>query len=496
MPLLDGLDEVADSHRTACVAAINEFRTRYGQLPIAVCCRRDAYESLQLKLNMRGAVVILPLSHAELRRQLSRAGDALAGLAQHVEDDAQLRELLTTPLLLNVATLTYGHRTIGSVSSHGTLTDRRRQVLGDYVNARLGASSADSGPSREESIAWLGWLARTMRSHDQSIFYPDWLQPSWLPKGARPWIVTHGVSLAIGLASGLLVGVNWGVDWGLSLGVGPACLVGVTIGALVAFFHGVVAHESRIRPAQQIRWSWLALRRGIPRWLGIGLIAGVLSGLLFGLVLTVSFAATPDVLTGPRAAGAERATGGHGLLVTVVTGVASGLVNGAGLGLTIGLTFGLLSGLDARSGVDLLAPGKSVEASRRNALISGVAGACVFGLCFGLEYGWGTNLTGALVQASAHKLGLAGIYWPVAAANDLLVAAFIGAMIAGLQRGGGAYIRHRALVWILVRTGCMPRDYIAFLEHAARLVLLRRRGGGYEFMHQLLLDHFAEPEVG
>ena len=32
-PLLDGLDEVADKHRDACVDAINEFREAAGSLP-------------------------------------------------------------------------------------------------------------------------------------------------------------------------------------------------------------------------------------------------------------------------------------------------------------------------------------------------------------------------------------------------------------------------------------------------------------------------------
>jgi hypothetical protein len=111
-------------------------------------------------------------------------------------------------------------------------------------------------------------------------------------------------------------------------------------------------------------------------------------------------------------------------------------------------------------------------------------------------YGPGTSLTGPFVHHVAHALGLVGVYWPVAAPNDLVVATVVGAIVAGLQRGGGAYLRHRALMWLLVRSGSAPRGYVAFLEHASRLVLLRRRGAGYEFIHRTLLEHFADLPAG
>ncbi|MFM8333482.1 MAG: hypothetical protein ACKN9T_17535 [Candidatus Methylumidiphilus sp.] len=40
-----------------------------------------------------------------------------------------------------------------------------------------------------------------------------------------------------------------------------------------------------------------------------------------------------------------------------------------------------------------------------------------------------------------------------------------------------------------------PFNYVRFLDYAARLILLRKTGGGYEFPHRLLLDHFAERDA-
>jgi transcriptional regulator with XRE-family HTH domain len=492
LPLLDGLDEVADRHRVACVAAINQFHADHGQLPMVVCCRTAWYESLGIRLALRGAIVILPLSETEVRRYLNEAGGELAGVEALLGGDEQLRELLTTPLFLNIAAVAYRDRSATAISPDGTLAERRRHLLGDYVDTMLRRSPAPPPFPREQTLTWLSWLARAMRTHDQSVFYLDFVQPSWLPADAHPWLVTRGVTVAVGLASGLLVGVNWGADWGVALGPAMFALITLTVGLLVAVCHGIVAHESRIVPAEQLHWSWAALRRGVPRWLGIGMAIGVGCGLAFGLVLVLALEVRPDVLSGPRSAGAAPTTGSTTFLRTFATGALSGLVNGTGLGLTIGLTFGLLSGLDTRVGVAGLAPGKSVDASRRNAIVGGVVGGAVFGLGCGLAYGRGTSLTGPLAHQTAHALGLSGVYWPVAAPNDLVVAVLLGAIIAGLQRGGGAYLRHRALMAILVRGGHGPRNYVAFLEHASRLVLLRRRGGGYEFIHHTLLEHFAE----
>jgi eukaryotic-like serine/threonine-protein kinase len=496
LPLLDGLDEVADRHREACVAAINQFRRDHGQLPMVACCRTAWYESLGTRLALRGAVVILPLCQAEVRRCLSQAGEGLAGVRALQEEDEQLRGLLTTPLFLSIAAVAYRDRP-AVASPDATLPERRRRLLGDYVDAMLTRASPGAPLPPERTVAWLSWLARTMRGHDQSVFYLDWIQPSWLPRDAHPWLVTRGVTAAVGMVSGLLVGLNWGADWGVSLGPVMFALIGLTIGCIVAMAHGVVAHESRIVPAGQLRWSWAALRRGLPRWMAIGIVVGLAGGAVFGVVLGLAIDLRPEVLSGPRSAGAAPPPAASvTLLGSLATGVVSGLVNGAGLGLMIGLTFGLLSGLDKRHGVTATAPGESVDASRRNAIVGGVVGGCVFGLGYEVDYVQGTTLTGPFVHHAAHTLGLLGVYWPVAWLNDVVVAALMGALVAGLQRGGGAYLRHRALLWILVRRGLAPRDYVAFLEYASRLVLLRRRGGGYEFIHRMLLEHFADLPFG
>jgi hypothetical protein len=56
---LDGLDRVEPRKRREwCVQAINDFRQEHGLMPIVVCCRTAAYESLETRLQLQGAICL------------------------------------------------------------------------------------------------------------------------------------------------------------------------------------------------------------------------------------------------------------------------------------------------------------------------------------------------------------------------------------------------------------------------------------------------------
>lgn len=71
-----------------------------------------------------------------------------------------------------------------------------------------------------------------------------------------------------------------------------------------------------------------------------------------------------------------------------------------------------------------------------------------------------------------------------------------GGLLVGLGYGGEAWLRHYALRMLLVRQGAIFWRYVHFLDHAAQRILLRKVGGGYIFIHQLLLDYFAKQYRG
>jgi hypothetical protein len=62
----------------------------------------------------------------------------------------------------------------------------------------------------------------------------------------------------------------------------------------------------------------------------------------------------------------------------------------------------------------------------------------------------------------------------------------------GLHRGGAVVIKHYALRLILWLSGCTPFNFVKFLDHCAKLILLKKVGGGYIFIHRMLLEYFAD----
>jgi hypothetical protein len=72
-----------------------------------------------------------------------------------------------------------------------------------------------------------------------------------------------------------------------------------------------------------------------------------------------------------------------------------------------------------------------------------------------------------------------------------LVVGLAFGVVFGLFGGGATCLRHIVLRLGLIRNGSTPWNYVRFLDYAAERMLLRKVGGGYTFLHRMLLDHFA-----
>ncbi len=58
--------------------------------------------------------------------------------------------------------------------------------------------------------------------------------------------------------------------------------------------------------------------------------------------------------------------------------------------------------------------------------------------------------------------------------------------------GGLDVMQHYTLRLILLIQGHTPGNYVRFLDYAVDHIFLQKVGGGYRFIHRLLLEHFAE----
>jgi hypothetical protein len=73
-----------------------------------------------------------------------------------------------------------------------------------------------------------------------------------------------------------------------------------------------------------------------------------------------------------------------------------------------------------------------------------------------------------------------------------LVLGLSGALLAGAWLGGIDVILHYFLRLLLYMKGRTPLNLVRFLDYAAKdLNFLQKVGGGYIFIHRMLLEHFA-----
>ena len=166
LPLLDGVDEVTVEHRAACVDAINAFRRDHGLLPLVVTSRRVAYDALSSRLRLPSAIVVQPLTREQVRHYLREAGLRVAPSSQ-----SPLWDLLDTPLMLNIATLTYAGHSGTVLPSSATADEQRDHLFAAYVDRMLHRKRSSTRHPAQRAKQWLTWLAWQLQQHSLPILY-------------------------------------------------------------------------------------------------------------------------------------------------------------------------------------------------------------------------------------------------------------------------------------------------------------------------------------
>jgi hypothetical protein len=540
LPLLDGLDEVAAEHRGACVEAINAYQERRGTVTrgIVVTSRIADYDLLTARVRLRGAVLLRPLGAEQIETYLTSAGEQLAGVRAALRADATLRELATSPLFLSEMTLAYRGAAAEALPTSGPIDERRTQVFAVYVQQMFKRRGFDSRYSREQTLHWLGWLARELTSQNQTVFYVERLQPEWLPTVA----MRRCYAVIDRFASGLVVGLIYGIFSALISGLlrlpygAVDMLFDFLVGALLAALFG----EATLRLSGRKHDRWQIARRaasgalliglstGFVAWLHGGLGVGLISGFEYGLIGALAGALAGGPSLAPRriivvesvrwSGSAALSSASVGLLYGLVGGLvgaiffalsrdahwfiltlevtpgippgtlwvaahAGGLAIGILGGLAGWLLFGLVGGLSGRQVEATLIPNQGIRRSARTAILAGLCGWLGVGLLFGLIAAMLYGLIGAQLFALTAGLQIG------------LVNGLLGGLVIGLAFGGYACHSHGVLRFLLWRLGVLPLCTISFLNYATERVLLRRVGGGYIFLHPLLQEYFAKLEA-
>jgi hypothetical protein len=252
--------------------------------------------------------------------------------------------------------------------------------------------------------------------------------------GDKQWSLRVLVAIAFGVGGGLAAGLVAGLVDGIYTGLAAALALGLGFGLTYGLV-GVLTDN--IEPAEQVTWSWLRLRAGLPRVVVGGLVGGMAFGLAFGLA----------------------------------GGLPAGLTFGSVFGLTVVLLGGLAAGLVGGLRDERAVPNEGIRRSAQHALYVGLAAGLTIGLSSGVTLG--------LVLGASTGLSV-GLGFGLTVAS-----------ISGMMFGEAACLQHYVVRAYLVRERLAPWRYSAFLAGMAQRLLLRRSGSAYLFAHRLLRDYLA-----
>ena len=247
---------------------------------------------------------------------------------------------------------------------------------------------------------------------------------------------------------------------------------------------------------EDLRLKWLEVYEQQRHYrLRVALVLGLLDGLTIGAVIGLPLA----VFRGPGTGMAA------GLAALVVWGLASWLAANLGAGLSVSVW---TSGLAVLLGALLMAilpfhpsaallmglvvaliasftPGDEVRAAEEiTSTRQGIRSATRRARTLGLVVGTNGGLIAALVAGLTYGL-LPGVI------SGLIVGLMLGLIAATASRDSRAIIRHYVLRSILFHYQQIPRDFVRLLDYAVRLIILRRVGDGYIFVHRYLMEYFA-----
>jgi hypothetical protein len=497
--LLDGLDEVLPKYRDNCVLAINQFRQEH-MTPMVISSRMADYEALSIKLKLNKAFVINPITREQAEHYLDTVGSEL--LIDTLRNDKRLQELATSPLVLNIMARSYKERSGNELRLLDTSEERVKHILQEYVQQNFLRRRMDERYKQVDTMKWLTWQAKQMLRHSQTLFLVEHMQPNWLPSNMQINLYALGILLMICIPIGLLVGFGGGypvklgtpmVNWWFGIGLG----LSAALTACIAIIRGFDIVGSII----------VGTCIGLTFVLAFGMFFGASIGLLVGSVVGVSFGLLFG-LVGRRLTNRGTNNLYHIEIVETlkwswskaVPGLALGFIfgylGGAIIGWAIykpiaynfGMAFGLAAGLVASVFTGLMVgeikekttPNQGVWQSARNAIFIGLAVSLAVGIPLGVVFGnaWGRYA----IFLGSSSVGIV---------TGITIGITLGIAVS-LFFGGLPTIQHLILRILLYFNGNTPKNYINFLDYATERILLRKVGGGYIFIHRMLLEHFAK----
>ena len=326
-------------------------------------------------------------------------------------------------------------------------------------------------------------------------------------------IIAVALGLSYGLSRWLTLGAVLGLNFGLLTGLYQALMFGWSYGLICTLIGFILRGQTaNIRFTERLRWTWNSFSKSLfrinrlPILLLLTTSAFLVNGLSNWIIDWITYATG----VGAIFAGLGAHFAGLGATFGAQTGLdpaelQSILYSASISALSIGLLYWLLSSVwqgitqERIEDQDRRVPNEGTRRSLRNSVIislisAGIIGAIVFLL------GQALSIMLNIAQFSATPL----IFTPNSVMNDTLLQnpsqqslsyalpiATLGGLLVFMAMGGLAVWRHSVIRLLLWRSQAFPGRAPQFLNDACARFLLRRVGGGYSFIHRLLLDYFV-----
>ncbi|NEP63558.1 MAG: protein kinase [Symploca sp. SIO2G7] len=428
--LLDGLDEVNVQLRETCVLAINQFSQEHGTTEIVVCCRIQDYQAINHRLSLQAAICLQTLSLQQIYQYLNSAGVELAAVSKALQEDTALQELASSPLMLSIITLAYQGISREDLPTVSAIEERRQHLFDAYILRMLSHRSTEQSYPKEQVIHWLSWLAQRLQEQSQTVFLIERMQPDWFQTNWQKRIYIICLLLSF-IFFGVLAG-----RLVFPIKIVQLTLTLTTSGLLFWLIFGL----REISPVEQLKWSWKKASKNIALGLIWGTVLGVLLKIIYELIFKPLFF--------------NLRISGDFLLYSFLRGIV--------FGITMGIIFGIVRGFSGASVQTVTIPNQGIWQSTKNAIIFSLFGFVILFI-------------------SAMILQWHPFFWA------------IFGLSFGLALGGGeACFKHLILRIILYYSGSIPWNYACFLNYATERIFLQKVGGGYIFIHRLLLEYFAK----
>jgi hypothetical protein len=229
----------------------------------------------------------------------------------------------------------------------------------------------------------------------------------------------------------------------------------------LSLLFGFESLDEEIELVETLTWSWSEARKMSVETIKLQLFV-VLYMPLMGLIIDLLF----ELLDLPR----------HGKFLD---GLFLFFMGGLIVGVIMMLFFVLLGGLRYSELRTQAYPNQGIWKSTINCVIAGLVFGMLGGLFFGLTFG-------LLDAIGSKQTGVMG---------GLIGCVLFFGILGTLYYGGIACLQHLALRLILYHQGSIPWNYARFLDYATERLFMQKVGGGYIFVHRMLLEHFAEMSI-